>query len=145
MKKNKLKSLVKSSRRFTTKEIEQTLTEQISGSLLQYNLDSKKVKKELAKAAKKLAKKLSKEIKVDKSELRESNKIIKSTSGKIKTHADLLPAVINDEATVATQSNNALSKVDKPKSYLPQTTIDSEIDTNGTAKQEDEKDKQPVA
>ncbi|MDB5012679.1 MAG: hypothetical protein JWQ25_881 [Daejeonella sp.] len=144
MKKNKLKSLIKSSRRFTTKEIEKTLIEQISGSLLQYNLDSKKVKKELANASKKLAKKLSKEIKVDKDELRQSNKTIKVSSNAIKTNADLLPAVIDDHA-VSSQSANTLSKVDKPKSYAPQKAINSEADVNEMEKEKEQRDEQPVS
>lgn len=124
MKKNKLKSLVKSARRFTKKEIVKSLTEQISGSLLSYNLDSKKVKKEVNKAAKKLANKLSSEIKVDKKELRKNQSIVKVGDDSAAS-ADLVPAVSENE--VSAPEAGTPSKGEKPKSPVTSPALNAEI------------------
>ena len=124
MKKNKLKSLVKSARRFTKKEIVKSLTEQISGSLLSYNLDSKKVKKEVTKAAKKLANKLSSEIKVDKKELRKNQSIVKVGDDSAAS-ADLVPAVSENE--VSAREAGTPSKGEKPKSPVASPAVNAEI------------------
>ena len=69
MKKNKLKTLVKSARKSTTVAIRASLVAQLKETAEKLGVASKKTTKEIEKSAKNLAKKLAAEVKVDKDAL----------------------------------------------------------------------------
>lgn len=67
MKKNKLKSLIKSTKKTAKKDIQLALVADLKEVTGKFGAESKKLAKEIEKGAKQLAKKIAKEIKIDKS------------------------------------------------------------------------------
>jgi len=79
MKKNKLKSLVKSARKSATKDIRLSLIAELNEITGTFGAGSKKLKKDIEQGSKQLAKKISKNIKIDKSAFIKSDKVAEAT------------------------------------------------------------------
>jgi len=79
MKKNKLKSLVKSARKSATKDIRLSLIADLNEITSTFGGGSKKLKKNIEQGSKQLAKKIAKNIKIDKSAFIKSDKVAEAT------------------------------------------------------------------
>ena len=121
MKKNKLKSLVKSSRKDISKQIEKTLIENTISSLRSFELDSKKAKKEIAKASKKLAETLSNLVKINEKELIQQAKNRQTAVVTSATISETMPAISpEDMMSFDESSSHMINKITAPEALLPE-------------------------
>lgn len=132
MKKDKLKSLIKSTQKDVSKQIEITILEQTISSIKSFELDSKKAKKEIAKASKKLAETLSKLVKINKKELKQQVKNRQTAEVISATTTEDMPAISPEDMMSFDESSfHMINKITAPEALLPENTESREsVNTN---------------
>ncbi|MEJ7780328.1 MAG: hypothetical protein WKF68_12145 [Daejeonella sp.] len=131
MKKNKLKTLVKSARKTALKDIKASLITQLSEISARLGQDPEKLSKTIGKGSKKLAKKLIKEFKIKKGVLKAAEKLDLPTLSVVET-----PLAVKSSTTTAQPVRTRSRSKAAPASTSVNTSVRKKPATRTTVKRD---------